>query len=71
MRRLGAAAIAVDVGGVEQGDADVERLVDHLAGAFDVEALAEIVAAETDCGHAQAGAAEIANFHDKTRWLME
>ena len=37
MQGLRAAAIAVDVGGVEQGDADVERLVDDLAGALEIE----------------------------------
>ena len=36
-RGLRAAAIAVDVGGVEQRDAEVDRLVDHLARAFDIE----------------------------------
>jgi hypothetical protein len=39
--------------------------VDHLARAFEVDALAEIVAAEADYRDAQAGAAEIANLHGK------
>jgi len=39
--------------------------VDHLARGFEIGALAEIVAADTDGGDAQAGAAEIANLHKK------
>ena len=53
----------IDVGGIEQRDAEVDRLVDHLARGFEIGALAEIVAAEADGGNAQAGAAEIANLH--------
>jgi hypothetical protein len=49
---LRAAHAGVDVGGVEQGDAEVERAVDHLARGFEVGALAEIVAAEADGGNA-------------------
>ena len=60
---LGAAHAGIDVGGVEQRDAEIDRLVDHLARGFEIGALAEIVAAEADGGNAQAGAAEIANFH--------
>ena len=60
---LRAAHAGIDVGGVEQRDAEVDRLVDHLARGFQIGALAEIVAAEADGGNAQAGAAEIANLH--------
>src|SRR6202012_1872867 len=56
--------VGVDVGGVEERDAEVDRLVDHLARGFEVGALAEIVAATADGGNAQAGAAEIANLHE-------
>jgi hypothetical protein len=42
--------------------------VDHLARGFQIGALAEIVAAEADGGHAQAGAAEIANLHGSILW---
>jgi hypothetical protein len=38
--------------------------VDHLARGFQVGAQAEVIAAETDRGNAQAGAAEIANLHE-------
>ncbi len=60
---FGAANPGIDVGGIEQRDAEVDRLVDHLARGFEVGALAEIVAAEADGGNTQAGAAEIANLH--------
>ena len=60
---LGAAHPGIDVGGIEQRDAEVDRPVDHLARGFEIAALAEIVAAEADRGNAQAGAAEIANLH--------
>ncbi|GEC56208.1 hypothetical protein BEL01nite_52510 [Bradyrhizobium elkanii] len=42
--------------------------MDHLARGFEVGALAEIVAAEADRGHAQPGAAEITNFHETILW---
>ena len=45
---LAGAGAAVDVGGVEEGDALVERGVDDGAGAFEVDAAAEVVAAEAD-----------------------
>src|SRR6185437_8470826 len=61
---LRAAHVGIDVGGIEQRDAEVERLVDHLARGLEVDALAEIVAADADRGDAQAGAAEIANLHE-------
>src|SRR5262249_3838637 len=54
---------AMDVGGTEQLDAEIERAMDHLARGFEIRALAEIVAAETDRRDAQAGGAEIANLH--------
>ena len=60
---LGAAHAGVDVGGIEQRDAEIDRLVDHLARGFQIGALAEIIAAEADRGDAQAGAAEITNLH--------
>ena len=43
------AAIAIDVGSVEQGDALLQRAIDHLARGIDVED-AEIVAAKADDG---------------------
>jgi hypothetical protein len=62
-RRLGPAALAVDVGGVEQGDAEVECLVDHRLGGVLLDAAAEVVASQPDGGHAQTGFAEVADFH--------
>ena len=59
-----AAASGIDVGGVEQRDAKVDRLVNDLARCFQVGALAEVVAAEADSRHAQARAAQISDFHD-------
>ena len=41
-------AAAVDVGGIEEGDAQVDALVDDVAGALCVDAPAEVVAAEAD-----------------------
>src|SRR6266702_444243 len=63
---LRTAAPGIDVSGVEQRHAEIDRLVDHLARGFEVGALAEIVAAEADGGNPQAGAAEIANLHDRS-----
>ncbi|MEY9566659.1 hypothetical protein ABH978_002498 [Bradyrhizobium ottawaense] len=40
--------------------------MDHLARGLQIRALAEIVAAEPDRGHAKAGGAEIANFHGRS-----
>jgi hypothetical protein len=66
--RLGAAHSRIDVGGIEQRDAEVDRPVNHLARGFEIGALAEIVATETNGGNAEAGAAEIANLHGPTLW---
>ena len=62
-QRLAAAAVAVDVGGVEQGHADVERGVDDGARAFFVHARAEVVAAESDDRDLRTRAAERAVPH--------
>ena len=58
---LAAAAVAVDVGGVEEVDAGVERGVDDPAGGGQVETAAEVVAAEPDTGDAQG--AEVGVLH--------
>jgi len=44
---LGLAAVAVDVGSIEQRNALVERAMDDGAGLFRVDAHAKVVAAET------------------------
>ena len=51
---LGAADFAaIDIGGVEQGDPEIERLVHHRLRRGVVDAAAEVVAAEADQRHAQ------------------
>ena len=62
---LGAAAVGIHVGCIKQGDTEIERLVDDFSRRLRVAAAAKIVAADADHGHTQAGAAEIANLHDK------
>ena len=57
-QRLGRAGAAVDVGGVEVGDAGVERGVDHGPGPGAVEPAAEVVAAQAHGGHREAGPSE-------------
>src|SRR3546814_3846470 len=47
-RRFGTAAAAVDVGRVEQRDPEIERTVNDLARRLQIDAAAEIVAAEAD-----------------------
>jgi hypothetical protein len=64
LRRAPSASVAVDVGGVEQRDAGIERRVHDLAGLVLVEAAAEIVAAEADRGDFQVGGAERAKLHE-------
>ena len=54
------AAIAVDVGGVEQRDAGVERAMHHRARGGEVDAPAEVVAAEPDDARRRVRAAELA-----------
>ena len=49
--RLAAAVVAVDVGGVEERDARVERSVDDAPRRLFFEATAEVVAAEADDAH--------------------
>jgi len=60
---FGAAEIAVVVSGVEQGDAQVQGFVDDLARGFEVDAPAEIVAAQTYQRDLQTGFAEISALH--------
>ena len=59
------ALAAIDIGGVEQGDAGVDRLVHHPARGVEIDAAAEIVAAEADLGDTQPGAAEVADLHGR------
>jgi len=74
---LGAAArITVSVGLVEERDAEVERLVDDLAGRREIDTAAEIVAAEPDHRDPQAGFSEISLLHpfqlpDRLRWRRQ
>jgi hypothetical protein len=63
---LAAAAVAVHVCRVEEGDADVERRVDHGVRGRLVDAAAEVVAAEPDHGHLEVGAAQAARAHPGT-----
>jgi hypothetical protein len=51
--RLGAAAPTIDVGAIEKGDAQIERLVDDRARRREIEGAAKIVAAEPDRGNPQ------------------
>ena len=55
---LAVPAVAVDVGRVEEGDAGVEGGVDDLACPLEVEATAEVVAAEADPGDDEVGSVE-------------
>ena len=57
------AAVAVGVRGIEQRDARVQRAMHHALGRLEVDAAAEVVAAEPDQRDAQARAADVAQFH--------
>ncbi len=63
---FGGAAIAVDVGGVEQRDALVERLMHDGARLFRVASHAEVVASEADGRNLESRVAKIAKFHDRS-----
>ena len=58
-----AAAFAVNVGGVPEGDAQIERLVYHRARSVGVDAQSEVVAAEAEGRNCDAGVADGALFH--------
>src|SRR5262245_9502337 len=60
---LRAAFVAVAVGGVDQVDAELDRLAYDAARRRKIDAAAEIVAPEADDGHFERGAAEPALFH--------
>ena len=60
---LGLALAAVDVGGVEEGDAVLDGGVDHRVGGGLVDAHAEVVAAEADLTDLQAAVAQSAIVH--------
>jgi len=53
-----AALGAIAVGGIDQIDAEVDRLVHDTAGRREIDAAAEIIAAETDDGYLERRAAE-------------
>ena len=55
--------VAVDIGGIEEGDSGIERGVDHRARGLLVGPAAEVVAAEADDGHLEIGAAELPRAH--------
>ncbi len=57
------ASLAIDVGGVEQRDAEIDGAMDDLARRFEIDAAAEVIAAEANAADAQAGPAEIADLH--------
>src|SRR5262245_48034565 len=59
---LRAAFVAVAVGGVDQVDAELDRLAYDAARRRKIDAAAEIVAAEADDGHFKRGAAEPGAF---------
>ncbi len=61
---MAAAEAAIDVRGVEQRDAEIERLVHDPARGFEIDASAEIVAAQSDDGDLQSRASEPALLHD-------
>jgi len=60
---LGAAFVAVSVGGVDQRDAEIERPIHHAARGLQVGPAAEIVGAKPDEGHLRAGMTEPAFLH--------
>jgi hypothetical protein len=49
-----AAFVAVDIGGVDQRDAEIERAMNDKARAFEIGAAAEIIGAEADEGNLDA-----------------
>jgi hypothetical protein len=55
---LGPAAIAIDIGGVEEVDAGLDRRIDHGPGLSKVEPSSEIVAPKAKRRNHEAGAAE-------------
>ena len=60
---LAAAAVAVDVGRVEERDARVEGRVDDLARPLEVDPAAEVVAPEADSGDDEVRAVELLAEH--------
>ena len=57
------AAASIHVRRVEQGDAQIQRLVDDGARGLLVDPRAKIVAADAGDGHIEAGAAEFTGLH--------
>jgi hypothetical protein len=57
------AALAVSVGSIEQGNAEVERLVDYRPRGVIVDPGTEVVATQANGRDTQAGLAEVTDFH--------
>ena len=62
-RLLRTAAVAVAIGGVDHVDAEVEGLVHDGARRSEIDAAAEIIAAQPDDGDMEIGVAELAGLH--------
>src|SRR5262249_4876461 len=60
---LRAAFVAIAVGGVDEVDAELDRLFYDAARRRKIDAAAEVIAAEADDGHFERGAAKSALFH--------
>jgi len=58
-------ARTIGIGGVEQGDAQIEGTVHHFAGRFEIGPSAEVVATQAEQGYLQPGPAEIALLHEE------
>src|SRR5207244_12743620 len=63
---LRSAPVAVAVGGVDEVDAGRDRLVHHALGCCEIDAAAEIVAAEPDDRHFERGASEPPLLHGQS-----
>ena len=59
------AALAVGIRGIEKGDAQVDGLVNDFAGSLQIDAQAEVIAAEAYDGDVRSGVTEFAQLHCK------
>src|SRR6266404_923999 len=58
-----AAVVAINVRGVEEGDAEIQCLMHHLAGRIEIDAPAEVIAAEADGRNLKARFSQRAPIH--------
>ena len=64
--RLRPPALPINIGSIKQGDAEINGLVDHLAGFIEVNPHAKVITSQADHRYFHVGVAELPPVHSRT-----